>query len=129
MGHVASAYVSSPSSNGAFSGTGVDILARLVAPFLQNRFAQPFIVENRPGASGNIGTQAVARAAPDGRELFAPQHRTIVPHTRGFEEVDVRAAFEGAGLVEFEMRDAFVAKMRSTGGETRWFIAKGVKQT
>ena len=69
------------------------------------------------------------RAAPDGHELFASQHRAIVPHTRGFEEADVRAAFEGAGLVEFEMRDAFVAKMRSTGGETKWFIAKGMRPT
>ena len=51
-------------------GTGVDILARLIAPFLQARFAQPFVVENRPGASGNIGTQAAARAAPDGRTLL-----------------------------------------------------------
>ena len=51
-------------------GTGPDILARLLAPFLQQRFGQPVVVENRPGASGNIGTQSVARAAPDGRTLM-----------------------------------------------------------
>lgn len=51
-------------------GTGIDILARLAAPVLQARLNQPVVVENRPGASGNIGTQFVARAAPDGRTLM-----------------------------------------------------------
>ncbi len=37
-------------------GTGMDILSRLVAPYLQQETGQPFVVENRPGASGNIGT-------------------------------------------------------------------------
>jgi tripartite-type tricarboxylate transporter receptor subunit TctC len=67
-------------------GTGVDILARLVAPFLQNRFGQPFVVENRPGASGNIGTQAVARAAPDGRTLMV-QANTFVMNPSLFKQV------------------------------------------
>jgi tripartite-type tricarboxylate transporter receptor subunit TctC len=67
-------------------GTGVDILARLIAPFLQNRFGQPFVVENRPGASGNIGTQAVARAAPDGRTLML-QANTFVMNPGLFKQV------------------------------------------
>jgi tripartite-type tricarboxylate transporter receptor subunit TctC len=67
-------------------GTGVDILARLIAPFLQARFAQPFIVENRPGASGNIGTQAAARAAPDGRTLLL-QANTFVMNPSLFKQV------------------------------------------
>src|SRR3712207_5685350 len=67
-------------------GTGVDILARLIAPFLQSRFNQPFVVENRPGASGNIGTQAVARAAPDGRTLLL-QANTFVMNPSLFRQV------------------------------------------
>jgi tripartite-type tricarboxylate transporter receptor subunit TctC len=67
-------------------GTGVDILARLIAPFLQARFAQSFVVENRPGASGNIGTEAAARAAPDGRTLLL-QANTFVMNPSLFKHV------------------------------------------
>lgn len=47
-------------------GSTPDLVARLVAERLQQKFGQPFVIENRPGASGNIGTDAVAKAEPDG---------------------------------------------------------------
>jgi tripartite-type tricarboxylate transporter receptor subunit TctC len=51
----------------AFSpGTGIDILAREVGQELSQRLQQPFVVENRPGASGNLGMALVAKAEPDG---------------------------------------------------------------
>jgi tripartite-type tricarboxylate transporter receptor subunit TctC len=51
-------------------GAGPDILARTIAEELQRRWSQAVVVENKPGASTNIGTQFVARAAPDGNTLL-----------------------------------------------------------
>ena len=51
-------------------GTGIDILARSIATDLSQRFGQPVVVDNRTGASGNIGTGMAARAAPDGNTLL-----------------------------------------------------------
>jgi tripartite-type tricarboxylate transporter receptor subunit TctC len=51
-------------------GGTVDLLARLVAPKLQESFGQAVIVENKPGGGGNIGTDAVAKAAADGQTIL-----------------------------------------------------------
>lgn len=65
-------------------GTGIDLIARTVAPRLSERLGRPVIVENRAGASGNIGTEAVARAKPDGQTLLVSvstlvMNRTLYP--------------------------------------------------
>src|SRR5262245_47404691 len=52
------------------SAGATDITARLVGQWLSERLGQPFIIENRPGAGGNVGTEAVVRAAADGYTLL-----------------------------------------------------------
>jgi len=51
-------------------GSTSDILARPVAQWLQERLGQPFVIDNRPGAGGTIGTEAAVRASPDGYTLL-----------------------------------------------------------
>jgi tripartite-type tricarboxylate transporter receptor subunit TctC len=51
------------------AGATPDIVARLIADRLHDKLARTFIVENRPGAGGNTGTEAVAKAAPDGATI------------------------------------------------------------
>src|SRR5882762_9021646 len=51
-------------------GGGADTLARIMEPKLAGIWAQPIVVENRPGASGHIGAEFVAKSAPDGRTLL-----------------------------------------------------------
>jgi tripartite-type tricarboxylate transporter receptor subunit TctC len=62
------------------TGTGIDILARAIGPKLSERWKQPVVVENKPGASGNIGTDHVAKSAPDGHTLMVTVNTyTITP--------------------------------------------------
>ena len=61
-------------------GTGIDILARVIAPRLSEKWGQAVVVENKAGASGNIGTDAVAKSAPDGYTLMVTVNTfTITP--------------------------------------------------
>src|SRR4051794_4021472 len=70
-------------------GTGADIIARIMQPDLAKRLGQPIVVENKPGASGTIAEDQVAKSAPDGQTVLmgadsmviAPQlYRTVAFH-------------------------------------------------
>ena len=71
-------------------GTGMDILARIVGQKLSERWGQPVIVDNRPGASGNIGTDLVVKAAPDGYTLLLTAN-TLVMTVSLYSNVPVRS--------------------------------------
>ena len=61
-------------------GTGIDIIARALQPRLNQRWGHPVVVDNRPGASGNIGAEAVAKAPPNGYTLMVTVNTiTITP--------------------------------------------------
>ena len=59
-------------------GTGIDLIARTLGPKLSERLNRPVVVENRVGASGNIGTEAVVRAAPDGSTLLVSVNTLVM---------------------------------------------------
>src|SRR5262245_9420000 len=55
---------------GNAAGGQPDIVARLIGQWLSERLGQPVVIENRPGAGTNIGTEAVVRATPDGYKVL-----------------------------------------------------------
>ncbi len=59
-------------------GTGIDLIARQIGPALAERMKRPFVVDNKPGASGNIGTQDVVRATPDGSTLLVTVNTLVM---------------------------------------------------
>jgi tripartite-type tricarboxylate transporter receptor subunit TctC len=90
-------------------GGGADLMARLIAPKMQEALGQPVIVENKPGASGQIAASEVARATPDGHTLlfdassFAvnPSLFASLPYdpARAFTPVSVVALFPNVLVV------------------------------
>src|SRR5205085_56054 len=67
-------------------GTGIDILARTLGQKIGEDWKASVVVDNRPGASGNIGTEAVAKAAPDGYTLLTTAS-TIVLNRSLFQTI------------------------------------------
>ena len=66
---------------GFAAGQAIDILARLIGQSLSERLGQQFIIENRPGGGGNIATEAVVRAPPDGYTLLAVGSNNMINAT------------------------------------------------
>src|SRR5690348_2569836 len=62
-------------------GGVADIVARLMGQWLSERLGQPFVIENRPGAGGSIGTEAVVRATPDGYTLLWVSSSNVISTT------------------------------------------------
>jgi tripartite-type tricarboxylate transporter receptor subunit TctC len=98
------------------AGLAPDVGARLIAPALSARLGQSVVVENRPGAGGNIGAEYVVRAAPDGYTLLAEisgnaVNATLYPHlTFDFLRDIAPVAFIGATPFVLAVNPAFPAK-------------------
>ena len=87
-------------------GGATDTLARLIAPKLGEGLGQPVIVENRPGSSGNLASEATARAAADGHTLLLCADAQIVigPHLYAKMPLDTLKDLEPvASLVNTQM--------------------------
>jgi tripartite-type tricarboxylate transporter receptor subunit TctC len=82
------------------AGGGVDTVTRIVANGLQSRLGQPVIVENRAGAAGNIGAEAVFTAAPDGYTLLASQPAALTVNPLLYKEMNFDPAkFEAVAIM------------------------------
>jgi tripartite-type tricarboxylate transporter receptor subunit TctC len=89
------------------AGLAPDIAARLVGQPLSDRLGQPVVIENRPGAGSNIGTEVVARAPPDGHTLLLAVasnaiNQTLYPNL-GFDFIRDIAPVAGIGRAPFMM--------------------------
>jgi len=81
-------------------GGGLDIAARVIADRLTKMWSQPFVVENRPGAGGNLGAEAVAQAEPDGYTLLAAQPAPLTTNVVMYKKLSFDpAAFEPLAIM------------------------------
>lgn len=81
-------------------GTGMDILARIIGEQMKQRTGQTVVVENKPGASGNIGSQAVAQSPPDGYTLMVTANTFVMtPPLYKTVPYDVVKDFAPVGLI------------------------------
>ncbi len=96
------------------AGGSSDALARLLGQQLATQFGQPVIVENKPGAGATIGTDAVARAAPDGHTvLLADTAQTTAPAMYRRLPYDAVKSFRAVGMVGVTPAMLFTAQQSS----------------
>lgn len=106
-------------------GGSTDILARTTAERLTKALKQPVIVDNRPGASGNIGADLVARAAPDGYTLlFTSTNLTLNPAVIPQTPYDPIKNFTGISMVAFAPM-MLVTKAGFAGDSLQGLVAYG----
>jgi len=96
-------------------GGGTDTLARRLAERLHRKLGHPFVVENRSGASGNIGAQAVARAKPDGHTLLVANTSYAI-NPAVFTELGFDPEHDLTGVVNV----AYVPSVVVTASRSHW---------
>ena len=108
---------------GAPPGGGFDIVARLMGQWLSERLGQSFIIENRPGASSNIATEAVVRALPDGYTLLLVTAANAI-NTSLYEKLSFNLSRDIAPVASItRVPDVMVAKLSVTSRTVPEFIA------
>src|SRR5689334_10799015 len=127
-----------------FAAGGInDVAARLIQPYLEKALGQTVIVDNRPAASGIVGTDAVARAAPDGRTLLmVASSFTVLPATTAKLPYDserdlVPVVFVGKNPLVFVVNPAvkantlaeFVALAKEAPGRLNYATPGAASQT
>jgi tripartite-type tricarboxylate transporter receptor subunit TctC len=82
-------------------GGASDVLARILGRKLEQVLAQPFVIDNRPGAGGNVAAEAVAHAAPDGYTLLAGNNAILATNAALYKKLnfDPVADFAPVGLI------------------------------
>jgi tripartite-type tricarboxylate transporter receptor subunit TctC len=105
-----------------------DTIARSVADVLQNQFKQPFVVENKPGASGNIGADHVAKSAADGHTILFGIDSTFTVNPHIYKSLPFKAA-DLRPVVVMASSGLLVGVHPSTGFKTlQDLVAAGRKQ-
>ena len=69
------------------AGTSTDITSRIIGQGLSQQLKQPVVIENKPGAGGNIGTEAVAKAKPDGYTITMGTVGTLSINTSLYRKI------------------------------------------
>ena len=95
---------------GFVPGNPPDIFARLIGQWLSERLGQSFVVENRPGASGTIGTEVVVRSPPDGYTLLATAYRTSSEPCSTISSITISCATSRRSQRSFANPPAFSAR-------------------
>lgn len=108
------------------AGGSTDILARMAGQAISTALGQPVVVENRAGASGNIGMEAVARAAPDGYTLlFTTTNLTLNPEVLDKVPYDPVGSFSGVSMLAFAPM-ILITKPGYAGGSLQSLVKYGL---
>ena len=99
-------------------GSTPDVVARLVNDQLSKRLGQPFIVENKPGAGGNVGTGAVARATPDGYTLGVTISGPLAANTLLYKNLAYDPAKEIAPVSILATQPSVIVANDKVAGDT-----------
>lgn len=107
------------------TGSTNDVLARMIAPKLQEAMGQPFFVENKPGAGGNIGAAEVSRAAPDGHTLLIGYNGPLAINVTLFDKMPYDPQKDLAPITLAVKSPQYLVVNPDTGiTDVRDFIAK-----